>query len=403
MSYLDNEVSNYLRKQKTAQLNWYGEIFLTNKYGLAIGLTNKLTTIKHDHKYWWKGAYNQGKGKIFLDDRGYDDSVDGYVLRIVVPVYDEGDVIGILKANINIMDILNQSLIDYETFYKTLNVRIARSGGLIVASEEAKPLQESVPEEISLLLTHNTAASFENETTLYMINPISITLDNENIKFGGSNESIDHSYGNQGEFWCYIISVEKKEIFDTVNNIKKRSIMLISLNFMVFIISGVILITYITKPIEQLVEDVNIIGTGDLNHQADTKSNNEIGVLARKINEMSSNLREIMTNKKQLQEEVEKRIETEKLLIEKNNTDDLTGVNNRKFFNEKLEEAIIHMQRYKDENSIVMIDIDHFKRINDIYGHIEGDKVLIRMVKKTKTLIRKVDTFARCGGEEFVI
>ncbi|MDM8533845.1 diguanylate cyclase [Clostridiaceae bacterium HSG29] len=403
VQHLDNEVSNYLRKHKISQPEWYGEIFLTNKFGLAIGLTNKLTTIKHNHKYWWKGAYNQGNGKIFLDDRGYDESVEGYVLGIVVPVYDKGEIIGILKANINIIDVLNQSLTDYESLYKTLKVSVARSSGLIVASKGVESLQENVSEEISLLLQHKTATNFENETTLGRINPISITFDNKNIEFGGSNESIDHSSGNQGESWHLLVFVEKKEIFDGLNDIIRKNIMFISFILVTLVSISIILITHITRPIEQIIKDVNIIGTGNLGHQADIKSNNEIGILAKTINNMSTHLKVLMISKEKLEVEVKKRLETEKQLIKSNNTDDLTGIYNRKYFNQKIEEAINQTNRYKDENSIVMLDIDYFKKINDIYGHSEGDKVLIKIARKIETLVRKVDTFARWGGDEFII
>ena len=59
--------------------------------------------------------------------------------------------------------------------------------------------------------------------------------------------------------------------------------------------------------------------------------------------------------------------------------------------------------RYKNNLSIAILDIDHFKNFNDTYGHLIGDEVLIMLAKNINNIIRDTDTFARWGGEEFVI
>ncbi|WP_349042520.1 GGDEF domain-containing protein [Agrobacterium sp. SORGH_AS 787] len=77
--------------------------------------------------------------------------------------------------------------------------------------------------------------------------------------------------------------------------------------------------------------------------------------------------------------------------------DVLTGVPNRHSFSSRLPETV----RYGD--AIVMIDIDHFKRINDNFGHLAGDEILARVARELFTRIRSVDSFARFGGEEFIL
>jgi diguanylate cyclase (GGDEF)-like protein len=89
--------------------------------------------------------------------------------------------------------------------------------------------------------------------------------------------------------------------------------------------------------------------------------------------------------------------------IHEANHDSLTGVYNRKRFNELLEDSI---DKYYSNNTtfvLAIIDIDHFKRFNDIYGHLVGDEVLILLARHVQNSIRREDTFARWGGEEFVI
>ncbi len=84
-------------------------------------------------------------------------------------------------------------------------------------------------------------------------------------------------------------------------------------------------------------------------------------------------------------------------------TDSLTGIGNRRYFHQKIEEEIQHAQRYKHSFSLIMLDIDFFKQVNDKYGHSVGDEVLIEYTKLISSLLRKGDIFSRFGGEEFMI
>ena len=85
------------------------------------------------------------------------------------------------------------------------------------------------------------------------------------------------------------------------------------------------------------------------------------------------------------------------------NFDSLTKIYNRRFFNEFLHKEIIRSERNNKAFSLIMFDIDHFKRINDNYGHDIGDKILQELAAVVSQCIRKSDLFARVGGEEFVI
>jgi len=82
--------------------------------------------------------------------------------------------------------------------------------------------------------------------------------------------------------------------------------------------------------------------------------------------------------------------------------DELTGVFNRRFFYEAIKSQISGSQRYKHSCSVILCDIDHFKRINDRYGHDAGDKMLVAFSALLQKQIRQSDVFARLGGEEFV-
>ncbi len=84
--------------------------------------------------------------------------------------------------------------------------------------------------------------------------------------------------------------------------------------------------------------------------------------------------------------------------------DPLTGIYNRITFDEALDREIKKDRRYKDNIfSLIMFDIDHFKHVNDQYGHPTGDRVLKKLAELVKSKVREVDIFARWGGEEFMI
>lgn len=84
-------------------------------------------------------------------------------------------------------------------------------------------------------------------------------------------------------------------------------------------------------------------------------------------------------------------------------TDPLTNVWNRRYFKDKLIVEIAKSKRYKTPISLLILDVDHFKSINDNHGHSVGDKVLIELSKLLQSEIRETDVLARWGGEEFVV
>jgi diguanylate cyclase (GGDEF)-like protein len=84
-------------------------------------------------------------------------------------------------------------------------------------------------------------------------------------------------------------------------------------------------------------------------------------------------------------------------------TDGLTGAFNKRYFDEELQREIFRYLRYRRPLAMVMIDIDHFKNVNDEYGHLAGDRVLADLAKLLISISRSEDTFCRYGGEEFAV
>ena len=140
-------------------------------------------------------------------------------------------------------------------------------------------------------------------------------------------------------------------------------------------------------------------------------SNDEFGQLAHQINALGKQLN---TANKKLQSKIEsadrRLLETNQQLKQLNDefrilsiTDPLTGLFNRRHFDKLMETEISMSNRHGDPNSILLIDIDFFKAINDTYGHYIGDVVLKALTKTLQDNIRHTDAICRLGGEEFVI
>jgi diguanylate cyclase (GGDEF)-like protein len=83
--------------------------------------------------------------------------------------------------------------------------------------------------------------------------------------------------------------------------------------------------------------------------------------------------------------------------------DGLTGIANRRYFEARLADEFSRWQRHGGELSVLLFDLDHFKKINDQFGHIAGDAVLRVMAQRVAGVVRKEDIFGRFGGEEFAL
>ena len=83
-------------------------------------------------------------------------------------------------------------------------------------------------------------------------------------------------------------------------------------------------------------------------------------------------------------------------------TDGLTGVWNRRYYQMQFKQVLATATRFGRPFSVLMLDLDHFKNVNDMHGHQRGDEVLVEFTQRVKSALREVDTLARYGGEEFI-
>jgi len=138
--------------------------------------------------------------------------------------------------------------------------------------------------------------------------------------------------------------------------------------------------------------------------------NDEIGMLSKAFNVMISTIqrqiRELEAHRKSLEQEVSERTKELEIANKKldmiSRTDELTSLPNRRDMNETIQNEIERTQRSQKPFCFIFVDIDHFKNINDTYGHACGDVILKSVAQTIRGLLRKYDVFARYGGEEFL-
>jgi len=146
-------------------------------------------------------------------------------------------------------------------------------------------------------------------------------------------------------------------------------------------------------------------------------SEDEFGKLAKQFNLLSSQLndansqlqskidladKQLIQNNRQLVKQSEELQQLNDEFRKLSVTDSLTGLHNRRRFEELMKTEMEMSVRHGDINSILVIDIDHFKKINDQFGHPGGDTVLKQVAGNLKSSLRKTDILCRVGGEEFV-
>jgi diguanylate cyclase (GGDEF)-like protein len=140
------------------------------------------------------------------------------------------------------------------------------------------------------------------------------------------------------------------------------------------------------RPVVSLSRSTNLFASGDLKQKAPIYAEDELGHLARDINKMATSLDHLYSQLATLAK-----------------TDQLTGLMNRHGFEEIQAREISSAKRYGHALSLAIFDIDHFKKVNDTYGHDVGDEVIRAIADCCRRVFRDCDYSFRYGGEEFIV
>jgi diguanylate cyclase (GGDEF)-like protein len=207
-------------------------------------------------------------------------------------------------------------------------------------------------------------------------------------------------YREPGLRWAVVAEEPATAAFRQVTRLRRLMLLLPSA-----LLAGIGLIAYflgllIVRPLDRLTKGAAKVAAGDLDVDLPVHSGGEVGYLTKMFNTMVVRLREGREALDAANETLRrKNEELERLSV----TDGLTGLYNRRRLMETLTDETRRSQRLKHTFAVLMVDVDHFKKYNDSFGHQAGDTVPTKVAALLREATREVDFVARYGGEEFLI
>lgn len=186
--------------------------------------------------------------------------------------------------------------------------------------------------------------------------------------------------------WKLISILPMKVVQSVVIPIRNRTLVIAVLSGLIACLAGLYLSKRTSDRIKSIINFMEEVEKGNNEVLGFYDGDDMFGELNRKFNALAININLKMNEIKHIAY-----------------TDGLTGLYNHRYIYQKLEEEINRLRRYKAELSIIMIDVDFFKSINDTYGHQVGDQALILVASSIKNNIREIDIVGRYGGEEFLV
>ncbi len=186
--------------------------------------------------------------------------------------------------------------------------------------------------------------------------------------------------------WTLVISIPEAVALADINALRRQLLALVAAVGLLAIALAWLLARNLLRPIDALGAATAAVAAGDLSVQVAVNGKGDFALLAQRFNAMVADLRELHGG-----------------LERAATTDRLTGLLNRHGFDDMLTRELDRAKRYGSQLSLIFIDIDHFKSINDRFGHAAGDQVLAEVARLLQGSVRSTDGLGRWGGEEFVI
>ena len=186
--------------------------------------------------------------------------------------------------------------------------------------------------------------------------------------------------------WSVVAEVPVGEAYRQVIRLRNETALIVTA-----LLAGVGLLAYflgllIVRPLNRLTQGAALVASGNLDVDLPVTSGGEVGYLTEVFNNMVNRLRE-------------SHADLERLSV----TDPLTKLHNRRYLMEALAAELGRCRRHKQSATVLMVDVDNFKKFNDAFGHLAGDDALARVASALQSSIREVDCAARYGGEEFIV
>ena len=200
--------------------------------------------------------------------------------------------------------------------------------------------------------------------------------------------------------WSVVAEIDKVRAFAEIEKLQRMTLVMVGVLLVGIGLCAYLLGLTIVRPLRRLTRAADRVATGDLEVDLPVHTHSEVGYLIQMFNHMVGRLRRNRDELDSVNAELqEKNRELHQLSI----IDELTGLHNRKHLMETLDAEVTRSKRNGHTFALLVIDIDHFKLINDTYGHQKGDQVLRQLGAVFRETVRSVDYIARYGGEEFIV
>ena len=207
------------------------------------------------------------------------------------------------------------------------------------------------------------------------------------------------------------VTLSTQAFDEKINTLIRQSVLLTLVVILAGVVLSVAVSQQISNPLRELMDVAHEMASGEDSLRVEINSSDEIGRLGLAFNEMTEAVQTRRQAWQELNASLEQKVEerTEELrqrneeLIQMAISDPLTKINNRRYFFELAAKEYERAKRYHHPLSLVLVDADRFKAVNDTHGHLVGDEVLKNLARFLVGHVRNADVVARYGGEEFVI
>jgi diguanylate cyclase (GGDEF)-like protein len=193
------------------------------------------------------------------------------------------------------------------------------------------------------------------------------------------------------------VEFDKTELANKQRQLLQRGLVIVLFGLLLLAALAIAMADNLAKPVMRLVEAIRGMSSGRLDTRVPITSSGELGILENGFNEMATKIEEVHHSMQARIEEA-----TAQLAFQARH-DALTGLLNRREFEHRLEKALASVQASGDEFSVLFLDLDRFKQVNDTCGYLAGDELLRQMALLFQGRLREEDTLARLGGDEFSI
>ena len=205
-------------------------------------------------------------------------------------------------------------------------------------------------------------------------------------------------------------NAERGSTLETMSAIQHRVVEVFPIVLTLFLLgTGGILGTWVTRsvaqPLHLLETGAKALGSGNFSYRVAVVGRDELTTLALAFNRAAAQIEQLHSGLETLVDERTADLqEANQTLQRLSCLDPLTGIANRRKLDETMQQEFAHAQKTQAPVSLLMVDVDHFKGLNDAYGHQRGDECLIQVVRTIEAIpLRRSDLLARYGGEEFAV